>query len=128
MLLNIPNPDAIKLRGVVYDSRPADDQIAANDVRMNLAHLKQLASLNRPDLLSQRWTLYRAFADVEAVRASRFDDVTFLVQPYTYSPMFPNRTAWAGDHGPVADLQSAAREPREGRADCRPDAGRALFP
>ena len=95
LLLNIPNPDAIKLRGVVYDSRPADDQIAANDARMNLAHLKQLASLNRPDLLSQRWTLYRAFADVEAVRASRFDDVTFLVQPYTYSPMFPNRTAWA---------------------------------
>ena len=63
--------------------------------RMNLAHLKQLASLNRPDLLSQRWTLYRALADVEAVRASRFDDVTFLVQPYTYSPLFPNRTAWA---------------------------------
>jgi len=95
LVLNFSNPDAIKLRGVVYDSRPAGYQTTADDPRMNLAHLKQLAALNRPDLLSQRWTLYRALADVDAVRASRFDDVTFLVQPYTYSPLFPNRSAWA---------------------------------
>lgn len=57
--------------------------------------LTRLAFVHRPDLQSQRWNLCRALADVEAVRASRLDDVSFLLQPYTYNPTLPDRTAWA---------------------------------
>jgi cobalt-zinc-cadmium efflux system outer membrane protein len=93
-LLNLPDPEVIRLQGTVYDWRYFDDRSPAEQ-KARLASLKQAALANRPDLQAQRWNLYRALADVAAVRASRFDDVTFLVQPYTYSPALPNRVGWA---------------------------------
>jgi len=89
-------PSAIKLKGWLSDERtypdPEDDPAAARGI---LDGLTRVAFENRPDLQSQRWNLYRALADVEAVRASRLDDVSLLAQPYTYGPTLPNRSAWA---------------------------------
>ena len=93
LLLNLSNPDAIKLKGVVFDPRTFPETGSTKDAW--LVYLKSVASANRPDLQSQRWTLCRAQADVDSVRASRLDDVTFLVQPYTFSPALPNRAGWA---------------------------------
>jgi cobalt-zinc-cadmium efflux system outer membrane protein len=94
LLLNLPDPEAIRLRGRIYDERHFCDETDA-DRRERMAWLKQVAFANRPDLQAQRWDLCRALADVDAVRASRLDDVTLLAQPYTYSPVLPNRVGWA---------------------------------
>jgi outer membrane protein, heavy metal efflux system len=98
--LNVPDWRSIKLQGWLFDGRtypdPEDEKESEREsARQILDGLTRLALENRPDLQSQRWSLLRALADVDAVRASRFDDVSFLVQPYTYGPTFPNRTAWA---------------------------------
>jgi cobalt-zinc-cadmium efflux system outer membrane protein len=93
-LLDLPDPEVIRLRGMVYDDRFFDDRTKAAQ-KSRLAWLKQIAFANRPDVQAQRWSVYRALADLDAVRASRLDDVTFLVQPYTYSPLLPNRVGWA---------------------------------
>jgi outer membrane protein, heavy metal efflux system len=96
LFLGISNPSLIRLQGWLYDARtypdPEETPEAAQPI---LDGLTRLALENRPDLQSQRWNLYRALADVDAVRASRLDDVSFLVQPYTYGPTLPNRSAWA---------------------------------
>ena len=94
LLLNRHDPGAIRLQGVVLDPRSFYDKTEEAKKR-RVEWLKQIAFANRPDLEAQRWNPARAVADVDAVRASRFDDVTFLVQPYTYSSMPSNRVEWA---------------------------------
>ena len=96
LFLSISDPDSIRLQGWLYDGRTyPDPEDHPEDARAILEGLTRLAFEHRPDLQSQRWNLCRALADVEAVRASRLDDVSFLLQPYTYSPMLPDRTGWA---------------------------------
>ena len=96
LFLSISDPRSIKLQGWLYDERTYPDPEAdPEDARAILEGLTRLAFEHRPDLQSQRWNLCRALADVDAVRASRLDDVSFLLQPYTYSPTLPDRTAWA---------------------------------
>jgi outer membrane protein, heavy metal efflux system len=51
---------------------PAEDDLVA------------MARLNRPDLIAQRIIVARSDADIALVRASRFDDVQLLYQPYTF--------------------------------------------
>jgi cobalt-zinc-cadmium efflux system outer membrane protein len=94
LLLNRNDSGAIRLRGIVLDDRSFDDT-TDEAKQQRLEWLKQIAFANRPDLEAQRWNLCRAMADVEVVRASRFDDVTLLAQPYTYSPVLPDRVGWA---------------------------------
>jgi cobalt-zinc-cadmium efflux system outer membrane protein len=94
LLLNRSDADAIRVRGMIYDDWHFGDT-AAEAKQRRLAWLKQIAFENRPDLQAQRWNLCRALADLDAVRASRFGDVTFLVQPYTYSPILVDRVGWA---------------------------------
>ena len=93
VLLNLPNPKAIRLRGPIFD--PRTYPVNTTGTTPALEGLKQIARDNRPDLNGKRWDLRRALADLDAIRASRFDDVTFLVQPYTYSPILSNRVGWA---------------------------------
>ena len=96
LFLSISDPRSIKLQGWLYDGRTyPDPEDNPEDARAILEGLTRLAFEHRPDLQSQRWNLCRALADVDAVRASRLDDVSFLLQPYTYSPTLPDRTGWA---------------------------------
>jgi outer membrane protein, heavy metal efflux system len=94
LLLGVPNPRSIRLQGYIVDCRTFPD--AGDDPPPpKLLALKRMAFENRPDLHAKRWDLQRAAADVEAVRAGRLDDVTFLVEPYTYSPMLLDHVGWA---------------------------------
>jgi cobalt-zinc-cadmium efflux system outer membrane protein len=93
-LLNRPDPEALLVRGIVYDPRTFSDE-TDEARRRRLAWLKGIAFTNRPDLEAQRWNLCRAVADIDAIRASRFDDVTLLVEPYTYAPFLPDHVGWA---------------------------------
>jgi outer membrane protein, heavy metal efflux system len=100
LLLGVSDWRSIKLKGWLYDGRTypdPDGELPSEQERARqiLDGLTQIALAHRPDLQAQRWVLYRALADVDAVRASRFDDVSFLFQPYTYGPTFLNRSAWA---------------------------------
>ncbi len=97
ILLNVRDPKSIKVKGLIYDRRsycPGKDDDDPESKKA-LEELKRIACENRPDLNARRWDLERALADVNVVRASRFDDVTFLLQPYTYTPMLPNHVGWA---------------------------------
>jgi outer membrane protein, heavy metal efflux system len=98
--LNVSDWRSIKLQGWLFDGRtypdPEDEKETEREQASQILDgLTRLALESRPDLQSQRWNLLRALADVDAVRASRFDDVSFLFQPYTYGPTLPNRAAWA---------------------------------
>jgi cobalt-zinc-cadmium efflux system outer membrane protein len=100
LLLNSPDSASIALRGWLDDTRTypdpdSEDKREVEDARRKLAGLIENAFNNRPDLQSQRWNCCRALADVEAVKAARWDDVAFLVQPYTYIQGFTNSSAWA---------------------------------
>lgn len=66
--------DKLKLRSTVYDVRPLP---TTNEALIE-------TGLNaRPDLLSYRYGLSRAEADVNSSLAQRFSDVYLLYQPYT---------------------------------------------
>jgi outer membrane protein, heavy metal efflux system len=99
-LLVHPSPETILLRGWLDDGRSfppldSDKPKTADEGRTKVAKLTDIALCNRPDYQSQRWLMWRAQADVEAVKAARWDDVSFLAQPYTYLQGPPLLNAWA---------------------------------
>jgi cobalt-zinc-cadmium efflux system outer membrane protein len=75
--LNITNPEAdrLQLRATVYDIRPLPTTSEA---------LVETGLNARPDLLSFRYGLLRAQADVTNALAQRYSDVFLLYQPYTF--------------------------------------------
>jgi hypothetical protein len=72
----------------------------ADEARLYDAELLvRLALLNRPDLHAQRLAVSFAEANINAVLASRFDDVLLLYQPYTFhdgrqGTGSPNSLSW----------------------------------
>jgi cobalt-zinc-cadmium efflux system outer membrane protein len=77
LLLNMAprEADKIKLRSKIVDLRPLPTtEEGLIETGMNA----------RPDLLSYRYGLLRAQADVKSALAQRFSDVYLLYQPYTY--------------------------------------------
>ncbi len=76
LLLDLPpaEADKLELRSTVYDIRPLPTTSEA---------LIETGLNARPDLLSYRYGLSRAQADVVNARAQRFSDVYLLYQPYT---------------------------------------------
>jgi outer membrane protein, heavy metal efflux system len=99
-LLVHPSPETISLRGWLDDGRllPPPDSVypkIADAGRRKIAKLTEIALCNRPDFQAQRWLTVRAQADVEAVKAAKWDDVSFLVQPYTFLEGPPAASAWA---------------------------------
>jgi cobalt-zinc-cadmium efflux system outer membrane protein len=77
LLLNLQpaESDKIELRASIYDIRPLPTTEQA---------LIETGLNARPDLLSFRYGLSRALADVNNARAQRFSDVYLLYQPYTF--------------------------------------------
>jgi cobalt-zinc-cadmium efflux system outer membrane protein len=76
LLLNIPpsEADKLQLRGTIYDVKPLPTTEEA---------LIETGLNARPDLLSYRYGLLRAQADIINAKAQRFSDVYLLYQPYT---------------------------------------------
>ncbi len=76
LYLNIPprEADKIQLRATIYDIRPLPTTEEA---------LVETGLNARPDLLSYRYGLARAHADVNNALAQRYSDVYLLYQPYT---------------------------------------------
>jgi cobalt-zinc-cadmium efflux system outer membrane protein len=66
------------LRGRLQFSPGDEPRLPAED------DLVALARRNRPDLIAQRIIVARSDADIALARASRFDDVQLLYQPYTF--------------------------------------------
>jgi cobalt-zinc-cadmium efflux system outer membrane protein len=78
--LNLP-VDELKRRGLYgrIQFRPsAEPPIPPVD------ELIRLAFANRPDLATQRLIVSRSDADIGVARASRYDDLLLLYQPYTF--------------------------------------------
>lgn len=77
LLLNIPprEADGLQLRSTIYDLRPLPTTPEA---------LVETGLNVRPDLLSYRYGLLRAQADVTNSLAQRWSDVYLLYQPYTF--------------------------------------------
>jgi cobalt-zinc-cadmium efflux system outer membrane protein len=77
LLLNIPprEADKVQLRSKIIDLRPLPTTEEG---------LVESGLNARPDLLSYRYGLLRAQADVKSAMAQRFSDVYLLYQPYTY--------------------------------------------
>jgi cobalt-zinc-cadmium efflux system outer membrane protein len=67
-----------KLRGRLQFGPGDEPALPAED------DLVALARRNRPDLIAQRLIVARSDADIALARASRFDDVQLLYQPYTF--------------------------------------------
>jgi cobalt-zinc-cadmium efflux system outer membrane protein len=84
-LLAIPPPNAelIELRGTIHDRAPLPPAID---------ELTRTALDNRPDLAAFRLGVERAMADIRLAKASRFQDVYLLYQPYTREG---GATSWA---------------------------------
>jgi cobalt-zinc-cadmium efflux system outer membrane protein len=76
LLLNIPpsEADKLQLRGTIFDVKPLPTTEEA---------LIETGLNARPDLLSYRYGLLRAQADIINAKAQRFSDVYLLYQPYT---------------------------------------------
>jgi cobalt-zinc-cadmium efflux system outer membrane protein len=77
LLLNIPprEADKLQLRSKIVDLRPLPTTEEG---------LIETGLNARPDLLSYRYGLLRALADVKSALAQRYSDVYLLYQPYTY--------------------------------------------
>ncbi|MFO0951788.1 MAG: TolC family protein [Isosphaeraceae bacterium] len=77
LLLDIPpaEADALQLRASIYNVKPLPTTEEA---------LVETGLNARPDLLSYRYGILRAQADVVNARAQRFSDVYLLYQPYTF--------------------------------------------
>jgi cobalt-zinc-cadmium efflux system outer membrane protein len=77
LLLNMPpeESDKLQLRASIKDLRPLPTTPDA---------LIETGLNARPDLLSYRYGLLRAEADINNARAQRFSDVYLLYQPYTF--------------------------------------------
>lgn len=91
-MLNIPRgaEHSLQLRGTLLDQQPPPPPVES---------LVSLAMVRRPDLISKRLALRQSQADISAVRANKWDDVTLQVQPYTYQEGRPfdqkSATSWS---------------------------------
>jgi cobalt-zinc-cadmium efflux system outer membrane protein len=90
MNLTIDQASAIELRGSIQDLAPPPPPVA---------DLRKFALAERPDIVMFRLAVQRAHADVRLARATAYNDVYVLWQPYTFQDNSPyglkSATSWA---------------------------------